>query len=115
MPTSSSALIGGELRWFREVLANDDLSALLGQGVSAWRDGHEAYGYRFQRHQQGRQVLWTVARAITASTAPGLTAAGGTVARLSAAEKRRPGFAIDAHATVLSRLELPQFPPAPLF
>lgn len=99
------------------VLANEDLSALLGQGVSAWRDGHEAYGYRFQRHQQGRQVLWTVARAITASTAPGLTAAGGTVARLSAAEKRRPGFAIDAHATVLacSRLELPQFPPAPLF
>lgn len=97
------------------VLANDDLSALLVHGVTSWRDGHEASGYRFQRHQQGRQVLWTVARAITASTEPGLTAGGGTVARLSAAKKRRPGFAIDAHATVLSRLELPQFPPSPLF
>ena len=99
------------------VLANDDLSALLGHGVTSWRDGHEAYGYRFQRHQQGRQVLWTVARAITASTAPGVTAGGATVARLSPAEKRRPGFAVDAHATVLacSRLQLPQFPPAPLF
>lgn len=50
------------------VLTNDDLAELLGQGVSSWRDGHEAFGYRFNRHQQGRQVLWTVERAITAGS-----------------------------------------------
>lgn len=52
------------------VLTGTDLSALLGHGVTSWRDGHHAYGYRFQRHQQGRQVLWTVARAITAAATP---------------------------------------------
>jgi hypothetical protein len=46
------------------VLTNDDLAALLGQGVSGWRDGHQGYGYVFHRHQQGRQVLWTVGRAL---------------------------------------------------
>jgi hypothetical protein len=49
------------------VLANDDMAALLGQGVSSWRDGHLAYGYAFHRHVQGRQVLWTVTRAVTAT------------------------------------------------
>ena len=29
------------------VLTTTDLAALLGQGVTAWRSGHEAYGYRF--------------------------------------------------------------------
>lgn len=92
------------------VLANDDLSALLGQGVAGWRDGHDAYGYRFHRHQQGRQVLWTVTRAITDSSAtPSLTAAPAP------ATKRTPGFVasfaptIEAHATVLNRLELPHW------
>lgn len=47
------------------VLTANDLAALLGQGVSGWLDGHEAYGYRFNKHHQGRQVLWTVERAIT--------------------------------------------------
>lgn len=46
------------------VLTNEDLSNLLGQSVSRWRDGHEAYGYRFGRHNQGKQVLWTVDRTI---------------------------------------------------
>lgn len=53
------------------VLTNGDLEALLGQGVSSWRDGHESYGYRFARHQQGRQVLWSVSRALTSrATSP---------------------------------------------
>ena len=51
------------------VLTANDLGALLGHGVTSWRDGHYAYGYRFDRHQQGRQVLWTVARAVTAGPA----------------------------------------------
>lgn len=46
------------------VLTNEDLSNLLGQSVSSWRDGREAYGYRFCRHNQGKQVLWTVKGAI---------------------------------------------------
>lgn len=49
------------------VLTAADLGALLGHGVTSWRDGHLAYGYRFTRHQQGRQVLWTVTRAVTAA------------------------------------------------
>jgi hypothetical protein len=49
------------------VLTATDLAALLGHGVTSWRDGHLAYGYRFARHQQGRQVLWTVGRAVTAA------------------------------------------------
>ena len=49
------------------VLTATDLGALLGHGVASWRDGHLAYGYRFNRHQQGRQVLWTVTRAVTAA------------------------------------------------
>jgi hypothetical protein len=50
------------------VLTNDDLGELLGQGVNSWRDGHEAYGYRFSRHKQGTQVLWVIERAITAGS-----------------------------------------------
>lgn len=55
------------------VLTTTDLAELLGQGVSSWRDGHLAYGYRFTRHQQGRQVLWTVTRAVTAAPDARLT------------------------------------------
>jgi hypothetical protein len=79
-------------------LTNDDLSALLGQGVSSWRDGHEAFGYRFHRHQQGRQVLWQIARALTTTSRPALTAAVGT-------RNRRVGFStpevIEARVQVL--------------
>ena len=46
------------------VLTSADLAALLGQGVSSWDSGTERFGYRFDRHQQGRQVLWTVQRVI---------------------------------------------------
>jgi hypothetical protein len=49
------------------VLTATDLGALLGHGVTSWRDGHLAYGYRFSRHKQGTQVLWTVTRAVTAA------------------------------------------------
>lgn len=62
------------------VLTSADLAGLLGQGVSSWADGEQRYGYTFHRHQQGRQVLWTVERAISASTArPSLTAASCSV------------------------------------
>jgi hypothetical protein len=65
------------------VLTTGDLAQLLGQGVGAWRDGHLAYGYQFNRHQQGRQVLWTVARVLGQSgtsraTSPTLTASPAT-------------------------------------
>jgi hypothetical protein len=75
------------------VLTTTDLAALLGQGVTAWRSGHEAYGYRFERHQQGRQVLWTVARAIATSSvsASVRSLSGGT-----ASSERRVGFAAEA-------------------
>jgi len=63
------------------ILTNDDMRSLLGQGVSSWGDGHEAYGYRFRRHQQGRMVLWSIERAISAGTQRALTAAVGTRAR----------------------------------
>jgi hypothetical protein len=82
-------------------LTSSDLAGLLGQGVSSWRDGHQAFGYVFRRRQQGRQVLWLIERAISASTRPALTAAVGTRAR-------RVGFGavepevIEAQVQVLS-------------
>lgn len=78
------------------VLTSADLADLLGQGVSGWKDGHEAYGYRFRRHQQGRQVLWVVERAV---------AVAGKLAAVSGRAKR-VGFAtpevIEARVEVLS-------------
>jgi len=78
------------------VLTNEDLHALLGQGVSAWSDGTERFGYRFRRHQQGRQVLWVVERAVAVS---------GKLAAVSGRAKR-VGFAtpeiIEAKVSVLS-------------
>lgn len=78
------------------VLTNEDLSSLLGQGVSAWSDGTERFGYRFRRHQQGRQVLWVVERAV---------AVAGKLAAVSGRAKR-VGFAtpevIEARVEVLS-------------
>lgn len=74
------------------VLTNDDMAALLGQGVSSWKDGHLAYGYRFSRHKQGTAVLWTVERVLgqrpaAVATSPatsrsvGFLADGGVAAR----------------------------------
>jgi len=62
------------------VLTNEDLAGLLEQGVSGWRDGQEAYGYRFTRHKQRAQVLWTVTRSIGAAGSAQVRAlpAGGT-------------------------------------
>lgn len=70
------------------VLTTGDLAQLLGQGVSSWRDGHQAYGYRFNRHKQGVQVLWTVARALALSTSPATSTTYGT----SPATSRAVGF-----------------------
>lgn len=81
------------------VLTSSDLAGLLGQGVSSWEDGTERFGYRFHRHQQGRQVLWTVARAITTTGRPALSTTTGSKAK-------RVGFAtpdvIEAQVQVLS-------------
>lgn len=93
------------------VLANDDMAALLGHGVSSWRDGHEAYGYSFRRHQQGRQVLWTVARAIASPAVSAPPVPSRQQPSAAASERRRPGFAVDARAVVVSRLELPSWLP----
>ena len=83
------------------ILTNDDLRSLLGQGVSSWGDGHEAYGYRFRRHQQGRQVLWSIERAISAGTQRALTAAVGTRARRVGFGALEPEV-IEAQVQVLS-------------
>jgi hypothetical protein len=80
------------------VLTTTDLATLLGQGVTAWRSGHEAYGYRFERHLQGRQVLWTVARAITPSPPAGVRSLSGVYPTPSS--ERRVGFAAEAFIDV---------------
>ncbi|WP_254962721.1 hypothetical protein [Cyanobium sp. Aljojuca 7A6] len=84
------------------VLTTTDLAALLGQGVMSWRSGHEAYGYRFERHHQGRRVLWTVARAITPSSPAGVRSLSG-VSPTSSCE-RRVGFAAEAFIDVPWRM-----------
>ena len=84
------------------VLTTSDLVALLGQGVTAWRSGHEAYGYRFERHHQGRQVLWTVARAITPHSPVGVRSISG--ANPTASSERRVGFAAEAFIDVPWRM-----------
>ena len=84
------------------VLNTTDLAALLGQGVTSWRSGHEAYGYRFERHHQGRQVLWTVARAITPSSPTGVRSLSGVNPTTSS--ERRVGFAAEAFIDVPWRM-----------
>jgi hypothetical protein len=76
------------------VLPTIDLAAHLGQGVMSWRSGHEAYGYRFERHHQGRQVLWTLARAITPSSPAGVRSLSGV--HPTSSNERRIGFAAEA-------------------
>ncbi|AFY27385.1 hypothetical protein [Cyanobium gracile] len=76
------------------VLTTSDLAALLGQGVMSWRSGHEAYGYRFERHHQGRQVLWTVSRAIAVGAPSGVRSLTGGNPTTSG--ERRVGFAAEA-------------------
>ncbi len=84
------------------VLTTTDLAALLGQGVTSWRSGHEAYGYRFERHHQGRQVLWTVARAITPGSPAGVRSLSGV--NPSPSSERRVGFAAEAFIDVPWRM-----------
>lgn len=90
------------------VLTSSDLAQLLGQGVTAWRDGHLAYGYRFSRHKQGSQVLWTVDRALSSSTS---RATSPTLAT-SPATSRSVGFLAEpaAQAAITVRaVSLPAF------
>ena len=90
------------------VLTTADLAQLLGQGVGAWRDGHHAYGYRFNRHKQGTQVLWTVTRALGLSTSPTTSPAMGA----SPATSRQVGFLADPGlqgAITVSAVRLPNF------
>ncbi|WP_094585163.1 hypothetical protein [Synechococcus sp. BO 8801] len=84
------------------VLTTTDLAALLGQGVTSWRSEHEAYGYRFERHHQGRQVLWTVARAITPSSPAGVRSLSGV--NPTPSSERRVGFAAEAFIDVPWRI-----------
>jgi hypothetical protein len=90
------------------VLTTSDLAQLLGQGVGAWRDGHLAYGYQFNRHQQGRQVLWTVARAL----ASGTSRATSPTPAASPATSRAVGFLADPGpqaAITVHAISLPSF------
>jgi hypothetical protein len=90
------------------VLTTGDLAQLLGQGVGAWRDGHHAYGYRFNRHKQGTQVLWTVTRVLGLSTSPTTSPAMGA----SPATSRQVGFLADPGlqgAITVSAVRLPNF------
>jgi hypothetical protein len=90
------------------VLTTGDLAQLLGQGVGAWRDGHHAYGYRFNRHKQGSQVLWTVTRALGLSTSPTTSPIMGA----SPTTSRQVGFFADPGpqaAITVSAVRLPSF------
>ena len=42
------------------MLTSKELSAVLGHGVSRWRNGREDYGFRFKRYKQQGKVLWSV-------------------------------------------------------
>lgn len=84
------------------VLTREYLAALIGHGTDRWSDGTEKYGYRFHRHQQGRQVLWTVERTITTSGS-----SSSSLRALPGATTSRPvGFAaaIEASYRVVGRL-----------
>jgi hypothetical protein len=90
------------------VLTTGDLGQLLGQGVGAWRDAHHAYGYRFNRHKQGAQVLWTVTRALGVSTSPTTSPTLGA----SPTTSRQVGFLADPGlqgAITVSAVRLPSF------
>lgn len=82
------------------VLTSGDLVALLGQGVDRWADGTERYGYRFRRHQQGRQVLWSIERSIVTTPANVRALPAAT----SRATSRQVGFAdvVEARVQVLT-------------
>jgi hypothetical protein len=91
------------------VLTTSDLAQLLGQGVGAWRDGHLGYGYQFNRHQQGRQVLWTVERVVVAS---GTSRATSQTTAASPATSRPVGFLAppDARSAItVQAVRLPSF------
>lgn len=90
------------------VLTNSDLAQLLGHGVRDWRDGHLRYGYRFNLHKQGEQVLWTVDRAVASATSRATSTTFGT----SPATSRPVGFlaAPEAHSYITVRaVALPSF------
>ena len=47
----------------RLVLTTKELTAVLGHGITGWRDSRDDYGFHFTRHKQQGKVLWTVERA----------------------------------------------------
>lgn len=46
----------------RLVLTTKELAAVLGHGITGWRDSRDDYGFHFTRHKQQGKVLWTVER-----------------------------------------------------
>ena len=48
----------------RLVLTTKELTAVLGHGVTGWRDSRDDYGFHFTRHKQQGKVLWTVERSL---------------------------------------------------
>jgi hypothetical protein len=91
-------------------LSNGELAQLLGMApgtVGGWPDGHQPRpGFVLRREKVGAAVWWTVERPGPSETVRGDRLSG----------KRVPGFvaaalapAIDAPATVVSRLELPSW------
>ena len=46
----------------RLVLTTRELTAVLGHGITGWRDSRDDYGFHFTRHKQQGKVLWTVER-----------------------------------------------------
>ena len=46
----------------RLVLTTKELTAVLGHGITGWRNSRDDYGFHFTRHKQQGKVLWTVER-----------------------------------------------------
>lgn len=94
-------------------LSSAELAEIVGLSTStvrSWADGHSPRpGFVLRREKTSGDVWWTVERPGLSETVPAMPPA-------PAAGKRAPGFAvaslspaIEAHATVLSRLELPRW------
>lgn len=114
----------------RLLLTTAELAELAGieeEVIGRLRNGSALYGFRLQRigpkpSKDSPDLRGWLLERLETPTAEAIS--GGSelmaVTAPEASQKRAPGFVaalgtIDTHATVLSRLELPQFPPAPLF
>jgi len=114
----------------RLLLTTAELAELAGieeEVIGGLRKGSVLYGFRLHRigpkpNKDAPDLRAWLLERLEPPTAESVS--GGSemtaVTAPEAPQKRAPGFmaalgAIETHATVLSRLELPQFPPAPLF